>query len=124
MIVEVINLNKSFLNNKGFAISTILFSVLIVFLSVLAVSYATLASNPDKKDEKCPEGCNNDKCICPKPPEESIGCDSFRDFSCPNEFSIGTEKFCLLYTNLQAIYKRYLPFSSFFVFLQSSCKEV
>ena len=86
------------LNNKGFAISTILFSVLIVFLSVLAVSYATLASNPDKKDEKCPEGCNNDKCICPKPPEESIGCDSFRDFSCPNEFSIGTEKFCLLYT--------------------------
>lgn len=75
------------LNNKGFAISTILFSILIIFVSVLIVSYSTLASNPDRKPaEQCPNGCENTNCICPDKYEEK----------CPNEFIIGTEHFCPL----------------------------
>lgn len=78
------------LNNNGFAISTILFSVLIIFISVLAVSYATIVSNPDKKKNKCPDGCNNDNCICPKEYEQKS------EEKCSNEFIIGTEHFCVL----------------------------
>ncbi len=87
------------LNNKGFAISTILFSVLVIFVSVLILSYSVLMANPDKKpSDECPNGCNNPNCICPEKYEEK----------CSNEFIIGSEHFCTLYsdnTNVVALAK-------------------
>ena len=80
------------LNNKGFAISTILFSVLMIFISVSIITISTIASNPDKNPGiKCPNGCNNDNCVCPPTPNEVL------TERCPNEFKIGTEHFCPLY---------------------------
>lgn len=80
------------LNNKGFAISTILFSVLMIFISVSIITISTIASNPDKNPGiKCPNGCNNDNCVCPPTPNKVL------TERCPNEFKIGTEHFCPLY---------------------------
>ena len=79
------------LNNQGFAISTILFSILILGSLVFGVLYSTLSSS-----KSCPNGCCEPPCVIPEKEEISM-CDSFKDFSCPGEFTIGTEKFCLLY---------------------------
>lgn len=87
------------LNNKGFAISTILFSILLIFVSVLIVTYSVIATNPDKKaGAQCPNGCENTNCVCPEKQEEK----------CANEFIVGTEHFCVLYqdsTNVVALAK-------------------
>lgn len=73
------------LNNKGFAISTILFSILILGTLVFATLYATvpLAVPEPKIDDPIP---TTDDCL------------PFIDFTCPGEFAIGTEHFCPLKT--------------------------
>lgn len=89
------------LNNKGFAISTILFSVLVIFLVVLLTYYSTLlfnsAQNPSKK---CPNNCNNPNCICPKGYEDKD--------RCTGEFMIGEEHFCVLYEDADTVSNGYV----------------
>lgn len=89
------------LNNKGFAISTILFSILILGTLVFGALYSTMIYNStEKATENCPNDCP--KCVCPTPPEEEV------EDRCTDEFVIGTEHFCVLYkdsTNVVALAK-------------------
>lgn len=77
------------LNNKGFAISTILFSILILGTLVFATLYSTAITS-----KSCPNGCCEPPCSFP----EENTCSDFQDFSCPGEFAIGSEHFCPLKT--------------------------
>lgn len=99
------------LNNKGFAISTILFSILILGTLVFGTLYSTMISNsPEKATENCPSNCP--KCVCPAPPEEES------DDKCTDEFIIGTEHFCVLFkdnTNVVALAKYNLNIGSHFI---------
>ena len=78
------------LNNKGFAISTILFSVLVLGTLVFAILYSTILSN-----KVCFKDCCEQPCKLPEK-EEINTCSTFKDFSCTNEFKIGTEHFCVI----------------------------
>ena len=80
------------LNNKGFAISTILFSILILGTLVFGTLYATTISN-----NTCQNGCCEPPCEIPEK-EEVNTCTIFKDFTCPGEFTIGSEHFCVLNT--------------------------
>ena len=77
------------LNNRGFAISTIFFSILILGTLVFATLYSTMITTKECKNDCCDPPCTF--------PEENT-CPKFKDFSCPNEFTIGSEHFCVLKT--------------------------
>lgn len=77
------------LNNRGFAISTILFSILILGTLVFGILYSTTITT-----KECKNGCCEPPCVLP----EENTCSDFQDFSCPGEFTIGTEHFCVLKT--------------------------
>ena len=72
------------LNNKGFAISTILFSILILGTLVFGTLYATTIST-----KECKNGCCEPPCQIPK--KEKVNEDP-----CNGEFLIGSEHFCVL----------------------------
>ena len=72
------------LNNKGFAISTILFSILILGTLVFGTLYTTTISTKDCKNNCCEPPCNI-------PKKEKVNEDP-----CTGEFMIGSEHFCVL----------------------------